>query len=138
MEINAKQIQALAGFRSALRRFLAFSEVASAAAGVTTQQYQALLAIKAGPSGAPAIKELAEELLLKPNSAVQLIDRLAAQGLVQRQPSVASRRSVRVSLTDKGNSVLLHLAALHIAQLNRRKKQLSEILRQLKRIDRAE
>ena len=86
---STKQIQALAGFRNALRRFLAFSEEATAAAGVTTQQYQAMLAIKAAPTSAMAIADLAAELLLKPNSAVQLVDGplVPALGLVQRDRS---------------------------------------------------
>ena len=35
----------LAGFRFALRRFLAFSEAVTSAAGVTSSQYQAMLVI---------------------------------------------------------------------------------------------
>ena len=37
----------LAGFRFALRQFLSFSEAAVKSAGVTAQQYQAMLAIRA-------------------------------------------------------------------------------------------
>jgi DNA-binding MarR family transcriptional regulator len=138
MRIDQKQIQALAGFRYALRRFLVFSEEATAAAGVTTQQYQAMLAIKAAPTSAMSIADLAAELLLKPNGAVQLVDRLAALGLVQRDRSTPSLRSVRVSLTDKGDTLLLRLASLHIEQLSKRTKQVADILRQLRQINRAD
>ena len=84
-----------------------------------------------------AIGNLAAELLLKPNGAVQLVDRLASLGLVQRDQSTPSLRSVRVSLTDKGDTLLLRLASLHIEQLSKRTKQVANILRQLRQINRA-
>jgi DNA-binding MarR family transcriptional regulator len=77
---------------------------------------------------------LAEELLLKSNAAVQLVDRLAKMGLVKRQKSEASDRVVLVRLTEAGESVLLRLAALHLEQLAKRKKQWADIVRQLKGI----
>ena len=132
MRIDQKQLQALAGFRNALRRFLAFSEEATRSEGVTTQQYQALLAIRAQPRGAIAVGDLGAELLLKANSTVQLVDRLSRMGLVQRHRSDADRRLVHVTLTDEGNALLLRLAALHLEQLSKRKKQLADILRQVK------
>jgi DNA-binding MarR family transcriptional regulator len=132
MRIEHEQIQALAGFRNALRRFLAFSEEATRAQGVTPQQYQAMLAIKAQPQGTMGVRELSGELLLKANSTVQLVDRLARMGLVRRQDSDTDRRMVRVVLTEAGNAVLLRLAALHLEQLGKRKKQLADILRQVK------
>jgi DNA-binding MarR family transcriptional regulator len=134
MRIEQKQIEALAGFRAALRRFLAFSEEATRAEGVTPQQYQALLSIKAQPHGVMALGDLAAELLLKANSAVQLVDRLARMGLVRRQRSDKDRRSVQITLTETGSTVLLRLASLHLEQLSKRKKQLADILRQVKNI----
>jgi len=134
MQIDQKQIRALAGFRNALRRFLVFSEEAARKEGVTTQQYQAILAIRARPHGSVSIGELAEELLLKSNAAVQLVDRLAKMGLVKRQRSEANVRVVLVQLTEAGEAVLLRLAALHLEQLSKRKKQWADIVRQLKGI----
>ncbi len=134
MKIEQKQIQALAGFRNALRRFLAFSDEVTRAEGVTAPQYQALLAIKAQPHGTVTIGDLSAELLLKANSTVQLIDRLARMGLVRRQRRDSDRRLVQVTLTDSGNALLLRLAALHLGQLSIRKKQLADILRQLKNL----
>ena len=49
--IDPKVYDGLAAFRLALRRFLAFSEAATSAAGVTAKQYQALLVIKTHPTG---------------------------------------------------------------------------------------
>ena len=134
MRVNQTQIEALAGFRSALRRFLAFSEQATKAAGVTAQQYQALLAIKAWPHHSITVGDLAEELLLRAHGGVQLVDRLAALGLVQRARSETDKRSICVSLTEKGEATFLHLATQHLQQLNKRKKQLADIVRQLKKL----
>ena len=83
-----------AAFRLALRRFLAFSEAAAGAAGVTAQQYQALLVVKTHSTGAIMIREFADQMLLQHNGAVQMVDRLVAGGLVRAKP-FADRRSQR-------------------------------------------
>ena len=134
MRIDQKQIQALAGFRNALRRFLAYSEEVTRSEGLTAQQYQAMLAIKASPHGSISVGELAAELLVKPNSAVQLLDRLSALGYVERRRSESSRRVVTVALSGEGDALLSRLASLHIEQLSKRTKQLADILRQLRRV----
>ena len=122
----------LAGFRMALRRFLSFSEAAVTSAGVTTQQYQAMLAIRAHPQRELSIKELAEALMLKPHGAVQLIDRLEAAGMARRRPAPSDKRSVRVELTRVGNRVIKVLAAEHLSELVRQRPLLVESLRRLK------
>src|SRR6185312_6498683 len=91
--LDRTQYEALAEFRFALRAFLAFSEAATLSAGVTGQQYQALLAIKASSSmSALLVGELASELLIKHNAAVQLVDRLVSLGFVTRAQSRRDRR----------------------------------------------
>ncbi|HWA91010.1 MAG TPA: MarR family transcriptional regulator [Rhizomicrobium sp.] len=132
MEIERDKIRALAGFRSALRRFLVFSEEATSDAGVTSLQYQALLAIAAA-EGTMRPGDLAKELLLKSNAGVQMVDRLEALGLVARSPSPDDRRAVTIALTEKGKTLVAALAAAHLDQLSRRRKQFADILRQLKR-----
>ena len=127
---------ALAGFRLALRRFLSFSETAVSSEGVTTQQYQAMLAIRAHRKQELSVKDLAGELMLKPNGAVQLVDRLEAIGMVRRRAAPADRRSVLISLTALGNRVIAVLAAEHLAELARQRPLLAESLRHLKSIAR--
>src|SRR3546814_10536659 len=58
---------ALADFRHALRLFHAFSEASAAQQGLTPQQHQALLAIRAAGSGPPTIGDVARRLMLKPH-----------------------------------------------------------------------
>jgi DNA-binding MarR family transcriptional regulator len=134
--LDASLYKGLAGFRCALRRFLAFSEAAARAAGVTSQQYQALLVIKIGPGGAVMIKDLADEMLLQHHGAVQLIDRLVRAGLAERRHSPTDGRSVLVAMTAKGESLLEHLAATHIQELLKQEPLLAESLRQLRRMAR--
>jgi len=72
------EFERLLAFRLALRRFLRWSEEQAAAEGVTSTQYELLLAIRGhrGEAG-PTIGELAETLVLRHNSAVGLVDRAA-------------------------------------------------------------
>ena len=83
--VDAVDYQALAQFRFQLRKFLSFSEAAAHQAGLTPQQHQALLAIK-GFSGAEPVSvgDLAEFLLVRHHTAVELVDRITRLGLLKR------------------------------------------------------
>ena len=132
--VDPAQYHSLAKFRAALRRFLAFSEGATRAAGVTPNQYQALLAIKAHPARGMIIRELAEQMLLQHNGAVQLVDRLSAAGLVERRDLAADRRSVLVVLSRRGEMLLDRLAAAHIKELLNQEPLLAELLGRLRQM----
>jgi DNA-binding MarR family transcriptional regulator len=109
---------ALAAFRHALRRFTAFSAEAAQAAGLTPQQHQALLAIKGSPAGqAVGVGDIAKSLLVRPQSAVELVDRLMALGLVDRVADPADHRRVQVALTPRAEDVLERLSADHLREL---------------------
>jgi DNA-binding MarR family transcriptional regulator len=136
LALDASLYEGLAGFRYALRRFLAFSEAATRAAGVTPQQYQALLVIKTHPEGAIMIRDLADQLLLQHNGAVQLIDRLVIAELVERRHSPTDGRSVLVAMTAKGTKLLEQLAANHLKELLRQEPLLAESLKRLRRMAR--
>jgi DNA-binding MarR family transcriptional regulator len=129
---EAERYAGLAGFRYALRRFLTESETISREAGVTPQQYQALLAVKAWPGESMAIKDLADQLLLTHQAAVQMLDRLARAGLAEREPSPDDRRSVLIRLTPKGEALLADLAARHLAAMLSQEPRLSESLERLR------
>jgi len=110
----------LAGFRHALRGFLRFSEGAAAEAGLTSQHYQAMLVVRGCPEERRVtIGELAQQLFVKHNSAVGLVDRLVREGLIVREPSRADRRKVELRLTGRGRQVLAKLAAMHRRELQR-------------------
>ncbi len=135
--IDPSVYEGLAAFRLALRRFLAFSEAATGAAGVTAQQYQALLVIKTHPAGTIMIRDFADQMLLQHHGAVQMIDRLVAGGHVQRSHSPTDGRSVLVSLTAKGAALLERLASQHVKELLEQEPLLAESLKRLRQIGRA-
>src|SRR5580698_9632694 len=97
--LDQEHYNGLASFRLALRRFISASETINRAAGITQQQYQAMLAIRTWPCETMLMKDLAEQLLLAHHAAVQLVDRLARQDLAERAPSPRDRRTVSLRLT---------------------------------------
>lgn len=67
--VSQKDYEQLAAFRYELRRFLNFSEQAAKALGMTPQQHQSLLAIRAAPGRMLAIGDLADQLFVQPHTA---------------------------------------------------------------------
>jgi DNA-binding MarR family transcriptional regulator len=88
----------LLAFRDGLRRFLSWSESQAGAVGLTASQHQLLLAVR-GHGSPPSIGEVAGHLLLRHNSAVELVDRAVAAGLVERIGDDEDHRVVRLRLT---------------------------------------
>jgi DNA-binding MarR family transcriptional regulator len=134
MTLDPQSLRSLAEFRVALRRFLAASEVISRSAGVTQQQYQALLAIRTWSGEAMTMKDLAGELLLTHHAAVQLVNRLARADLAERAPSHGDRRSVLLRLTPTGDSLMKALASEHLREMRRQEPLLAGALRRLRAI----
>ncbi len=64
-----------------MRRFLAFSEAALTEVGVTSQQYQTLLVIRTSPDRQIRLRDLAKQMLMHHNGAVQLVDRMCSGSL---------------------------------------------------------
>ncbi len=109
---------AMAELRYQIRRFLRFSEEASRDAGLEPHQYQLMLAVKGLPAGTrPRISELAERLQTKHHSTVELVNRLAAHGLLQRRRGEKDKREVLLELTAKGEEVVRRLALHHRDEL---------------------
>ena len=114
----------LARFRYALRRFLHFSEAQARAAGISPNQYQLLLFVRAFDEP-PTIADLAEPLQIKHQSAVGLLDRSVEAGLVVRQRDRMDARRVRVALTRRGATLLARLVAAHSPEFRRLSEALS-------------
>ncbi|HLZ68103.1 MAG TPA: helix-turn-helix domain-containing protein [Aliidongia sp.] len=130
--ISEEDYETLAAFRHALRRFLAFSENAARASGLTAQQHQAILAIKGHGAGRPmTIGDLADHLLIRHHSAVELVGRLVQADLVDRSEVEEDRRRVVVGLTPKAETILLELSAAHVDELRRSRALLMQLLERL-------
>jgi DNA-binding MarR family transcriptional regulator len=112
--------QRLAEFRFLLRQFLEFSAQAARARGLTPPQHQALLVIRAlTVSGKATVAEVARRLISRHHSTVELVDRLAALGLVRRRVDRDDRRRVTLLLTAKATRILERLSATHLEELRR-------------------
>ncbi|MGD9656165.1 MAG: MarR family winged helix-turn-helix transcriptional regulator [Methylocystis sp.] len=123
-------LAALANFRFALRKFLAFSEQVSADHGVTMQWYQALLVVHTY-QGAKHISvgELAEQLMIRDHSAAELVSRLAQAKLVKRKTDPNDRRRSLVIITRAGERRLFELAAVHLKKLRESKGVFANLFR---------
>jgi len=117
-ELNSGQYRALAELRYQIRRFLAFSEVATREAGVEPQQHQLLLVLKTIRSDErPTVALVAERLQIRHNSAVDLVRRSVERGLVERRTSVADRREASLQITPSGQRLLRRLSIAHRKEL---------------------
>lgn len=133
--LSSADYQLLAQLRYLLRRFAAFSEAAARRAGLSAQQHQALLAVRGFPGRARvSVGELAERLQLRHHSAVGLIDRLAARGLLRRHYDRRDRRRVLVTLTPRGQARLARLSRAHRAELARLAPLLRALLGRLAKV----
>lgn len=119
-ELSQRDYARLLGFRTALRSFLRWSEGEARAAGLTPAQHQLLLAVR-GHEGAagPTVGDLANYLVLRHHSVVELIDRAEAAGLVSRAGDEEDHRVVRVELTPLGARRIADLSRLHLEELRR-------------------
>jgi len=117
--LTPEDYRALGDFRRAIRQFLAFSEEGAKAHGLTSQQHQALLAIKAHPGSDPmSIGDLAASLLIKNHSAVELVARLVERDLVSRRDADEDRRRVLLTLRPRGQDVLEAISRRNLERLN--------------------
>jgi DNA-binding MarR family transcriptional regulator len=118
VHLDDSEYARLLGFRKGLRRFLRWSEDRAKEAGLTPAQHQLLLSIR-GHDGHPTIGDVADHLLLRHNSAVELVDRAERAGLVRREADREDHRIVHVRLTASGARRLATLSAAHLEELKR-------------------
>ena len=116
--VTQPRLRSLAEFRYQMRKFLSFSELASERCGIGVQQYQLMQVIAAAPEGQqPSISYLAERMILRHNSMVELVDRAERSGLVRRENDQKDLRRSLVQLTPQGRELLQRLVAEHLAEL---------------------
>ena len=117
-ELSSAEYQALAELRYRIRRFLREGDIVASETGLEPQQYLLLLMIRGIPAGQEAtVSNLAERLVLKHHSVVELIDRMEAHGYVRRSRSREDRRSVLVSLLPRGEKLLEQVAQHRVGEL---------------------
>ncbi|NYI68664.1 MarR family winged helix-turn-helix transcriptional regulator [Spelaeicoccus albus] len=116
--LSKTDFEELARFRFGIRRYLRFSEETVRKRGLTSQQYQLMLALKGYPGKDWAtIQELAGRLQLRHHSVVELVNRATDRALVRREPDPADARVARVVLTASGDEILEELSEMHRDEL---------------------
>ncbi|MDB5646003.1 helix-turn-helix domain-containing protein [Methylobacterium sp.] len=123
---------AIAAFRLELRRFLAFSEAAAGKVGLPAQQHQALLAI-AGHDGAPTVGFVAEQLLIAPQTAAELVSRMVEKGLLTKTAEAQDRRRMALTLTPQAAALLQRLTTAHLEELTTLEPALARALDRMRR-----
>jgi len=132
--LTQEDYRALGEFRRAIRQFLAFSEQGARDHGLTAQQHQALLAIKAHPGPDPiSIGDLADSLLIKNHSAVELVARLVERDLAARRDSAADRRRVVLELRPRGAAILETISRRNLGRLSQGADILADIIEAARR-----
>lgn len=97
--------------------------------GLTSSQHQLMLAVRGHdvPEG-PTIGEIADYLLVRHNTAVELVNRAQELGLIDRTRDTTDHRVVRLTLTTEGRKRLNALSAEHIEELTRLATVVDEVL----------
>jgi DNA-binding MarR family transcriptional regulator len=118
--IRDADYQRLLTVRTGLRRFERWSADQATTHGLTASQHQLLLAIRGHdePQG-PTIGQVADYLLTRHHSVVELVDRTERLGLISRSRDPDDHRAVRLALTDHGAQVLESLTSVHLEELER-------------------
>ncbi len=129
IKITTTDYRALAALRFRIRLFLSEGDAAARRAGLEPQQYLLLLAVRGLPEGAEAtVQTLAERLMLKHNSTVELIDRLEKRGYVSRSHSPKDRRCVLVRLLPPGEKLVERVARERLTELRAGGEALADAL----------
>lgn len=125
-----EEYKLIASWRSSLREFFAASKHILKDCGVTSMQYQALVAIRTceDPEGMN-MNGLAAYLGVRHNSAVGLVNRLQALGLVVRLRSDCDRRVAHLRLTPEGEVTLKSLVEAHREALMGIRNEMRRIFR---------
>jgi DNA-binding MarR family transcriptional regulator len=128
---NADYARLLA-LRTRLRRFEHWSALQAADHGLTSSQHQLLLAVRGhpGPLG-PTVGEVAGYLMVRHNTAVELVDRTQDLGLLERHRDPDDHRVVRLALSRAGRSRLAALSAAHLEELTRLARMIDRLVGEL-------
>ncbi len=133
-KLDVRHLRRLAEFRYRLRLFLHVSQLAAEEMGLRTQQYQLVQCVGGMPEGiAPTIANVAARMLLKHNSAVELVDRSVEQGLLRRSGDHADHRRILLRVTPQGERVLTSLSHFHTRELEQSGPELVRALNQILR-----
>ncbi|MEV0357601.1 MarR family winged helix-turn-helix transcriptional regulator [Nocardia sp. NPDC050697] len=87
--------------------------------GLSTPDYELMVALSAAPDGALRAKDLAAEVCWEKSRLSKHLARMAGRGLVERKPVADDARGVLVVLTEQGRSTLEQAAPSHVELVRR-------------------
>lgn len=132
--VTDRDYERLLAVRTRLRRFEHWSAERAAEQGLSASQHQLLLAIRGHPDPAgPTIGRAAEYLLIRHNTAVELVNRTQELGLLERTRDAGDHRVVRLLLTAEGRARLEQLSGAHIEELARLRTVIEDLIDDLRR-----
>ncbi len=130
--VNGFDFSALAEFHYQIRRLMKGNGNGTRPAGSERLQHNLVLNVRGLPPDVkPTIGTLAKRLQIRHHSAVELIDRLEEQGLIERRRDEVDRRQVTIHLTAKGNRLATQIAQQNCDELQTAGRQLARVLRSL-------
>ncbi|MGG5258373.1 MarR family winged helix-turn-helix transcriptional regulator [Phycicoccus avicenniae] len=74
--------------------------------GLTFARYECLVLLAFSREGRLSMSRIGERLMVHPTSATNIVQRLVAQGLVERVPNPADRRGAFAVVTDAGREAM--------------------------------
>ncbi len=128
IRVSDRDYARLLAVRTGLRQFERWSAEQAAEHGLTASQHQLLLAVRGhAEQQGPTIGQVADYLLIRHHSAVELADRTERAGLIERVRYADDHRAVRLRLSPDGERILAALTGAHLEELAR----LSELFQSL-------
>lgn len=134
--LDDEDYERLLQFRTAIRKFLKYSKNQAEGVGLTPTQHQLLLAVRGHRAVYPSIGDVAECLLIRHHSAVELIDRAARAGLVERRRDADDDRVVRLALTRSGTAKLQRISEANLREIRRLGRGFRDVWNAIERLSR--
>ncbi len=133
--LNDDDYRRLLEFRTAIRKFLKYSKEQAGKHDLTPTQHQLLLAVRGHHrEGGPTIGDIADCLLIRHHSAVELVDRAEAAGLLKRRADPDDQRVVRLRLTRQGGTKLERISAANLAEIGRLGPEFQDVWQAIDRL----
>ena len=120
VRVTDRDYARLLAVRTGLRQFERWSAEQAASHGLTAGQHQLLLAVRGHEDErGPTIGQVADYLLIRHHSAVELAYRTERTGLIERIRDEDDQRVVRLRLSAAGERVIAALSSAHLEELGR-------------------
>jgi DNA-binding MarR family transcriptional regulator len=116
--LTERHFAGLLAVRSGIAAFERISEREAREAGATHAQHHVMLSLRGhGDPAGPTVKDVAAALAVSSPSAVELIARMVAAGLLERHSDPSDARVTRVRLTERGEQLMNQLSESHLPRL---------------------